>query len=309
MATLYINGVSFSTATAIYTDPQLTTCAPDGFYSFEGVVRELSGCVLQPIGICDECIPPCGQILQVQGNQGFYSLPTSLGSDIGAVAVRFYTGGIPDGIRVIYDGVIYNKLSCTLDGYHGTTTNDGFTYLGNADNICVDDGVGGNPLIDGSPYNISRYEWSPSISDFVDTGTTETVNVVAGDISTVLGWTGTWATMVIPKTAQTPTNVLAEISAPCPNGTGWYIEVFCPVVLTPFASTSIEASSTAACASGSPATYYNYPISGTAGNPAVNDFVFSDENGEFPLPAGWYKFGTSAFETNDFGVITSMVSC
>jgi hypothetical protein len=164
-------------------------------------------------------------------------------------------------------------------------------------------------LVINSPYDITRYEWSPSLSDFVNTGSTENVAVVAGDISTALGWGTTWATMVIPKTALTPTSLLAEISAPCSGGTAWNIEVFCPVVLTSFASTVLAIDSASACASGSPATYYNYPISGTSGNPAVNDFVFSDENGANPLPAGWYKFGTSAFETNDFGVIISMVSC
>jgi hypothetical protein len=309
MPTYYINGASFGISTAIYTDPEFTTCAPDGFYSFEGTVRELSGCVLQPIGICDECILPCGELLNVSRLDGYYVLPLSVGSDLGAIGVRFTTGGIPKGIRVTYDGTVYNKLSDSVFGYHGTTTVDGFTYLGTSTNACVDNGMGGVPLLINSPYSLLRNVWSPSLQSFVISGTSESVTVVAGDINVEPAWNST-AVMVIPKTSITPTSLLVEVSAPCSGSAAWSIQALCPVVLTSFASTAAAVSPAAACASGSSETYYNYPISGTAGNPAVNDFVFLDENGEFPLdfPA-WYKFGTSAFQTNDFGVITSIVSC
>jgi hypothetical protein len=36
--TYYLNGPTLETATSVFTDADLTTCAPDGFYS-DGVIR------------------------------------------------------------------------------------------------------------------------------------------------------------------------------------------------------------------------------------------------------------------------------
>jgi hypothetical protein len=54
-ATYYINAPSFSSATAVFTDSGLTTCAPDGFYSFGGIVRQQVGCNLLPPTSCPSC--------------------------------------------------------------------------------------------------------------------------------------------------------------------------------------------------------------------------------------------------------------
>jgi hypothetical protein len=56
----YINGVSFSSATAVFLDPELTVCAPDGFYSVGGIVRYQADCVLLPGQACPSCCnEPC----------------------------------------------------------------------------------------------------------------------------------------------------------------------------------------------------------------------------------------------------------
>lgn len=49
----YIDSTSFSTATAVYMDANLTTKAPDGYYSFDGVYR------LQYLGLLLETVA-CG---------------------------------------------------------------------------------------------------------------------------------------------------------------------------------------------------------------------------------------------------------
>ncbi len=53
MASYYIDTLSFSTATAVYTDIGLSTHAPDGYYSFSGSYRQQSGGVLiTPLTTC-----------------------------------------------------------------------------------------------------------------------------------------------------------------------------------------------------------------------------------------------------------------
>lgn len=50
----YLNA-SFENSTSIFTDANMTTFAPNGFYSFGGIVRELVNGILLPAQICDAC--------------------------------------------------------------------------------------------------------------------------------------------------------------------------------------------------------------------------------------------------------------
>ena len=51
----YLNGPSLSTATAIFTDVDLTICAPDGWYSDGVISRKLVGCKLLTQQTCSGC--------------------------------------------------------------------------------------------------------------------------------------------------------------------------------------------------------------------------------------------------------------
>jgi len=51
----YLNGPSLSTATGVFTDVELTTCAPAGWYSDGVISRELVGCKLLPQQNCPDC--------------------------------------------------------------------------------------------------------------------------------------------------------------------------------------------------------------------------------------------------------------
>jgi hypothetical protein len=53
----YLNDV-FADSTSIFTDANMTTFAPNGFYSTEGIVRELVDGVLLPAQICTPCVGP-----------------------------------------------------------------------------------------------------------------------------------------------------------------------------------------------------------------------------------------------------------
>lgn len=63
MATYYIDTNSFVTATSIWTDANLTTKAPNGFYQKDGVHREMSGGELLPVQNCPECLYSFGSSL------------------------------------------------------------------------------------------------------------------------------------------------------------------------------------------------------------------------------------------------------
>ena len=52
----YLNGPSLSTATGIFTDVDLTICAPDGWYSDGIISKQLVGCKLLTQQTCSGCI-------------------------------------------------------------------------------------------------------------------------------------------------------------------------------------------------------------------------------------------------------------
>jgi hypothetical protein len=51
----YLNAPSLGSATAVFTNSTLATCAADGFYSDGVIVREQVGCVLLPQQTCPTC--------------------------------------------------------------------------------------------------------------------------------------------------------------------------------------------------------------------------------------------------------------
>ena len=51
----YLNAPSLGSATAIFTDEDLTTCASDGFYSDGVITREQVECILLPQQTCPSC--------------------------------------------------------------------------------------------------------------------------------------------------------------------------------------------------------------------------------------------------------------
>ena len=139
----YIDSSSFSTATAVYDDVNLTIKASDGYYQSNDTYRYQLNGELGPSFICEQCGIPCGGILNPPlGAQGIYQLELSAGStpaDIGAILIYFNPRSFPDGIRVLYDGVYYNRLSSPLDGNLQSTSGvaDAFTILGDPNDNCV----------------------------------------------------------------------------------------------------------------------------------------------------------------------------
>ena len=299
--TYYTDGSTLLNSTSIFIDAGLTTCADDGFYSDGTNSREQVNCVLLPSQVCGTCAVACGDPISAGGVQGIYLVSLDLGSDTGAVIITFNPQSIPDGIRVTYNSGTYNKLSSPVDGYHASTNANNYTFIGNTDNDC---GIAGTtyPALTESNYNGSS---------FVATGNTQSVTVAPGDVSLSLGVAPGNCVMVVPKISATPTLLQVAVVGPC-GSTAWTIDVQCAELLTGYSSTTQQPACTEACGFPLTQTYYNAPVTGTPGSPAVYDWVFSDANGQFILTDGFYGFiGGSGFEcmTVQNGIIVAISTC
>jgi hypothetical protein len=276
-----IDSASFETATAVYLDQALTHLAPDGYYSFGTIVRQQSGGILLAAETCAECPTPCGNSIGTTGGQGIYQVNLDTGNSIGAIVIKFSPQGIPDGIRVTYDGVVYNKLSSPVDGLHQSTNPGNFTLVGNIGGDC---GMTGNTTV--FP---SLIEYLYIGTSFVATGNTQSITVLPGDVSLGTSNPG-FCVMVIPKTTSAPNDVLIEMLGPC-SGTAWDLSTICPEPLPSF-SGSLELtvpSIEVPCSTPINQTYYWAKVNTTTlPYPKETDYIFLDENGEFPLPDGRY---------------------
>ena len=294
--TYYIDGSTLLNSTAVYTDAGLTTCAPDGFYSDGINSRELVGCILLPAQVCGSCATPCGQPIAANGGQGIYKVDLDAGNSIGAMIITFNPASIPDGIRILYNGGVYNQLSSPVDGYHASTDPNGYTYVGATANDCG---------ISGTTYP-ALVEYVYNGASFVASGNTVSVFVAAGDVS--LRASPGDCVMVIPKISATPSLIQVEAVGPC-SGTAWSLDIACPVALTGYSSTTRHPACTEACGHPLTETYYNAPVTGTAGSPALYDWVFSDANGQFILTDGFYGFTGGKCMTVQNGIIVAISTC
>lgn len=307
MAIFYINGTTLSNSTAVFSDANLTTCAADGFYSDGTIVREQSSCSLLPIVQCPECLTACGGTpITYNLGEGVFLLDIDLGdtaSDVGAVIVKFTPANIPDGIKATYDGVVYNKFSldnATVGGYKGSTVANGYTYLGYDTATCV-------PIAGTTYSGLTEYRYDGT--NFVATGNTQDITPQAGELQfNTVANPGTFY-MVIPKLTTAPAALNIEIAGVC-TSTAFTVEIDCPVLLTGYSSSLGASDSITACGYTTGFTYYNVPVSGTAGVPDVNDWVFSDAYGENILSQGFYKINATEYiEVDTNGIVINKGTC
>lgn len=306
MAIYYLNGTTLSNSTVVYDDAALTIVSADGFYADgSGISREQVSGILGPIQDCPECLTPCGSTFNPASGAGVYELNVDLGEARGAVIIKFTPFSVPDGIKVTYRGVFYNKFSSPIDGYHGGQPYGAYTYLGNdvpqPPDSCL-------PTAGTTYSDLTKYKYEDGVG-YVDTGLTTSITPQAGEISLTSGAAPGVCVMVIPKISLTPSNIKLDIIGVC-VGTGFNIEVECPVFLTGFDSSLVGVDSASACGFALDQTYYNAPVSGTAGNPAINDWVFSDEYGSNVLPQGFYKINATEYiEVDVNGVVINRANC
>ncbi len=302
MAIYYLDGTTLLNSQAVFSDQALSTCAPDGFYSDGTISREQISCVLQAAQNCGSCGVACGGTIAGSGNQGIYLLDLDAGgtnTDTGAIVITYNPFGIPDGFKAIYNGVTYNKLSSPVDGYHASTVATNFTFIGNTNDDCG---------ISGSTYTLNEFSYNSGSNAFVASGSTQSVSVAAGDVSLSASDPGL-CVAVIPKPNANPSTVNFSFVGPCTN-TAFNIAVACPIKLSSFqTNTTTTSTSAQACALAINGAYFNVPVTGTAGNPALHDWIFSDNNGQFAAANGFYKEGTNNYIEVLNGVVVNTGSC
>lgn len=294
-STFYLNAPSLGSATAAFSNNDLTVCAPDGFYSDGTIVRQQVGCALLPQQTCPTCSVPCIDSLIIASGRGFYALNLNAGTAIGAIIIRFNPQEIPNGIRALFNSNTYNKLTSPVDGLHRSTNVNNFTFIGKTSADC---GISGTtyPILDERLYNGTA---------FVSTGSTQSVTVAAGDVS-LSAVAPDNCMMVIPKSTASPSIINLQMVSPC-TGAIWSMKAPCPVLLTGFSSSSVFASSALACDAAKNQTYYNASLDNTPGIIDVFDFVYSDNVGVSQLSDGFYASNSIAGGANWFQVTSGVV--
>lgn len=302
-STYYLNGPSLGSATAVFTDPDLMLCAPDGFY-FDGViVREQVSCVLLPQQLCPACADACGgfPISEYSASGGYYEVAIQLGSSTGAIVIEFDPYTVPLGIEVIYNGVVYNEVSSTNFGYLAGVANLP-TYLGQLSSDCG--------IVAGSPHVLNKYTYYGGV--FTATPFTETVNVLSSQLDLTSAGPGP-CFIVIPKTAPSPTTMQINVIGAC-SASQFDLTIACPTALMTFSSSNANADANLACSDSIDQQYYVKYVNGGAGTLGLYDWVFQDVNGEFVLPDGFYHAPSAVAPPYDWfqvqnGVIVQFGTC
>ena len=298
----YIDSSDFLTATAVYDDVNLLTKAADGYYQDNDIYRQQVNGELGPSFVCEECGIPCGGTISPPGGQtGLYQLEFSAGTDendTGAISIYFNPQSIPDGIRVFYDGVYYNRISSPSDGNIQSTSGvvDAFTILGSPADPCVP-----------ATPNTSNYDF---YDGFDGTGwlpgspTPQSVTINSGD--DVRGGQSQDNLLIVPKPNRLPGLVTIRVLGPCAN-TGWNIDVECPANLPSFQGRAIGSSIT--CQSTNTTYYFGTFQGATNTYPEINNPVFSDINGVSRVSDQNYIMDNNLVITVTNGVVSNITPC
>ena len=317
-SSFYVNAADLATATSVYLDLSLTNIAPDGFYGDGTITRQQSSGILLTSAPCvSPCPAPCGTAIGAGGNTGVYQTNLDVGSvGTGAIIISFNPQSVPDGIRATYNSVVYNKISSPVNGPFQCPNYGHYAIIGSIGNVSSC----GSWYPAGITQTNTVFLYNPAGNNFVNTGTTQT-DVIVGTSSaptlqpdyflTTFGMQN--CIMVIPKPTATPSALLIEIIGPC-TSTGWSFTAACPVALPTFPASNVFASASIPCATPLPNTFYFAKVH-TALDSYVGlyDYVFTDVNGQFPLPTGYYLTSNVAAPNKvievDNGVIVAITNC
>lgn len=305
-STYYLDGPTLIDANSVFTNSGMTNYAPDGYYSDASIVRQQVGHILLPQQDCPTCGTPCGGAINASGSVCVYQLNLDAGSlstNVGAIIVKFDPVNVPDGIKAIFNGSIYNKLSSPNFGYIAGADASGPTYTGTASSSCT-------ILNSGGSISVAKYLYNGT--SFVNTGTTETVVVTTNQVVNKASAVG-WCVMVIPKTTALPNLVNLFFYGVCATGTSFSVSVSCPALLPSFSSTVVQSTepTSAICSVPLNQTFYFAKVH-TAGdtNVGLYDWVFSDPYGVNVLADGWYRINNLASPNDTIrvqnGVVTTL---
>lgn len=303
--TYYIDAPILQEATAVYTTGALTTKATDGWYSYQGYFRYQDTGVLLNYLLCESCILLCGTTLLMSIGTGYYTINADLGAATGAVVIDIDFKTLPDGIKVVYNGVTYNSVYSPNFGYLSSTGTEPL-YGGIT---AFDCGISGNTY-----ESLDKYQFNGN--GFDATGQSQSVTVDPASVQLQASGLGT-CKIIIPKTAASPSIAEITVISPC-NGAEIDIDVFCPAALPTFLLTRTGPEPTnisGLCSTSVDEPFYHVVVNGTPGNPAVGDIMYQDANGSSIALPGFYAvvgYPSSAgvIEVDANGIIiNSIVAC
>jgi hypothetical protein len=303
----YLNA-DFTIATCIFDDADLTIISANGFYSTGGIVRELVDGILLPQQPCNACTTPCPAYVHAVQDPAVFATNLDVGStETGAILIGFNILNVPDGIRVTYDGVVYNKISSEFLGVRQSANYGHYTIIGTSGytGVCSTFYPSGGTLT--QPYLL----YNSSTSSFEDTGTTQTNTILTDDF--FIGPQSGGCLIVIPKPNVTPSDLLIEFISPCFYTTHWSFIASCPAKLPTFVCSNMFATASIPCATPISNTYYFARVHPLDSYVGLYDYIFLDENGQFPVSDGYY-LTPNADVTNKVihvvnGVITAITNC
>lgn len=313
--TYFIDTSTFATATAVWSDSQLTTKAPDGWYQASAedanTYRQQTGGVLGTAANC-ECPVACGNNVEGSGAVGSYIVDVDMGntsSDVGAIVVYFQPYNIPDGILATYDSSTYNTLTTNTHGLEQATAGE-INFVGTPITGCTASDLQGNS------FTVNNFVYNGGT--FVDQGTTTTINIPASGTVNLNATGNIYYTMVIPKPNATPANLRLQLVGVC-TSTAFRFKAFCPTALPSFTTNTVQTTDALACGAAQDQTYYFAQNSSTtASNPLVVDsntvpqvgnFVFSNSTGATALTDGFYKLSSTTVAQVVSGVVTAVTTC
>jgi len=240
------------------------------------------------------------------GGQGYFEAELDFSTTTGAIVVYFFPDNVPDGISFVYNSVTYNTLTSNANGV--------ITAASGTNNIV---GISGSEsqLIAGSPYTLTKSVWNGT--QFGSTGNTES-GLVAAASNINLSSGGITYTLVIPKTAASPSNGVLKIVG-FTSSTGWRITAPCPITLPSFTTNSVNSTFQGACCATQNQTYYFVRnaymnpagpftafVIDTNTLPQVNNFVYSNNTGATALANGYYKITSNTAIYVQNGVVDSI---
>ena len=279
-------------------------------------------------GVDGSCTISCGTPIDVQGAPGQYKISMNIGTTPGIAKIVFNSGTVntkvpmPDELVATFNGVTKNDLSSRVGGYlqgliggekdktpcpshpdyFQTITIAGGTTQRN--NMCQT--ITNHPM-DILEYDVGTGGWNntgattiplygPNALAKSSMGSLTPTGYATKGAQTInnTDWWSRDATMYISVPTGYSGNGILDLVINAPfAGTRWFLNITCPEDAHAIPSSAIVTGGNNVCDASINTTVYHQMVTGVnygqvPGDFRVNDWVFADQKGTTPLPAGRY---------------------
>ena len=319
----YLDGTTFSNATKIYTDVDLTTLAPNGWYSFGGKYRHQTGGFLLGESVCPACDEACspnptgageGSFQFTSNTPGVYYMKVSTGTGVGLIRpfIQLLNNDFM-GIQIIHNATIYNNW----------VNDEGYKSPGNSNPIWLGDASSPTPgpPAAGTVYtNQPTFTWSGTA--WVQGGNIGyTVNSTTNYNATFA--TNNWCGNINKNSNTLPlqdVDITIFVPPSVPGGVNFRFTLTCPQLLPaiPFNATRFANAVDACNAVGTSDSVFfggaDNQTNITLTQIQVNGFVYTNQFASSGSPiAGYYKINditsNGYMQVDANGVVIAVGTC